>query len=701
MLHRILYLVGIQLSLSFATANLTSVAAVAAGVDDAYIKPALTRAIQNNVLNTPVDWSNPNSGNQGTLMLFTAETEPKASKCFGYDETRYNTKEFASAEGTICINSLGTAWDMVKTTKVPYTKTMVREAQTHLTRLGYQIDRIDGVYVEGTRQALIAFQSKQGLLADGKMTPWIIEKLEKTAVRAPKIEQQPTPMKVGTSGEAHGVREPNPIVLTLDGVETKMLPLLNAIGGGFLAKTRADSYLKPKVDQHWDFVSRTEHVPWSGNFEDTVATVGNVKSLIVSLSEIAKRKQVPFVVVAHSWGTVLAYRSIFELIQEGKMAKGDIDLLVTMGSPLNAQDTRIVRSMARKYVDWQGAGRFDGYVRDWRNYWIEVDVISGPIPGLAEGNDTKLSTLTKDAHGDYWAKGDDPTVRELLHWNRIGADVKVSLLAHAINQDVTTSETSPTNSSPVIVAKSNAAALPDRVVNTEKTTSIAAIIHKEVGAMPGTDVTVFDVGGVRLFMTVDEVNRAISSNYPRAKLDYKLNEPCAQQRIEDLNSGRSVSVRKDCIAKLEYLVDLGGDASNPRRHRESIEIKMEFVEDLPDRPGESIVASVEYTQSFGVGPSGFDRFKSAAKQKYGLPDINMSSGGNSAYWGRLRIEERRGVPPRKLIFSNAPTLIHSGNPATKFIIKLTISPKFKKVASRMKGEFIGNRLKLTSTGPKF
>ena len=55
------------------------------------------------------------------------------------------------------------------------------------------------------------------------------------------------------------------------------------------------------------------------------------------LAASAKVKGAPCVIVAHSWGTVLAVEALAELDADGRGAGLTVDKLVTMGSPLGSK----------------------------------------------------------------------------------------------------------------------------------------------------------------------------------------------------------------------------------------------------------------------------------------------------------------------------------------------------------------------------
>lgn len=135
----------------------------------------------------------------------------------------------------------------------------------------------------------------------------------------------------------------NPYVLTIDGVDLWMQTPFHAIPIEwipYLDRTgRGESYIAPIIEQNWEFAIDVRPFLWSGNIDDTNQLIGSAKQQISSLAESARRNKRAFVIVAHSWGTVIAYRAIWELYLEGKIGKDSIDVLVTMGSPLSKQAT--------------------------------------------------------------------------------------------------------------------------------------------------------------------------------------------------------------------------------------------------------------------------------------------------------------------------------------------------------------------------
>lgn len=76
----------------------------------------------------------------------------------------------------------------------------VTQIQNLLSANGYPTGGVDGIFGEKTRQAVIAFQTSQGLQADGVVGPQTWAALSKLAPpaqgQAPIMQQAPTPVPV-------------------------------------------------------------------------------------------------------------------------------------------------------------------------------------------------------------------------------------------------------------------------------------------------------------------------------------------------------------------------------------------------------------------------------------------------------------------------------------------------------------------------
>ena len=199
-----------------------------------------------------------------------------------------------------------------------------------------------------------------------------------------RIKLQPeSPLISGTSpiyiylGGASTTDAAGGSVITIDGVH--ILSILNPE-----MKSDPTTYLLKAIDPdgnnpYWtnlinEKVGAINAFSWSNNIYDTEETVNDLSIILEAMSKASRKTNSPFVVLAHSWGTVLAYLA---------MSRNDnviVDKLITLGSPLAAQDETVVSFTRDMLVD----SGIDGVsslsnVRAWHNYWAACDPISGSI----------------------------------------------------------------------------------------------------------------------------------------------------------------------------------------------------------------------------------------------------------------------------------------------------------------------------------
>ncbi len=172
-------------------------------------------------------------------------------------------------------------------------------------------------------------------------------------------------------------------VLALDGISFLANTVFEIVDDD--AFERNLPYLEPALRGAWGSFASVQTVPWSGDVTDTEDTLTLIKAFLPALARNAKKKSQTFVVVGHSWGTLLAYRAIKELAGEGVIKAGNVDQLVTLGSPLTSQ-VPIIKRNFEKYGDWKGTKPITYVVRDWRNYIIEEDLVATVIVGLNESD---------------------------------------------------------------------------------------------------------------------------------------------------------------------------------------------------------------------------------------------------------------------------------------------------------------------------
>ena len=182
---------------------------------------------------------------------------------------------------------------------------------------------------------------------------------------------------------------------------------------------RQNPYLAPKIGAQWDEFAILTTNMWSGDINDTEKTVSLIKGGILGMVRYTKKLSAQLVIVGHSWGSVLVYRALQELYEERQINFGDVTQLVTLGSPLNSRKLG-VKPIAQRTARWNGAESVLGAVRVWRNYWIDADTISNPIPGLAEDNiELPYSGDKGGAHSAYYDNG--TLVQTIGRWIHISS----------------------------------------------------------------------------------------------------------------------------------------------------------------------------------------------------------------------------------------------------------------------------------------
>lgn len=173
-----------------------------------------------------------------------------------------------------------------------------------------------------------------------------------------------------------------PIVVVVDGA------LPPATGQNPLATT---AYLAPDLLRSEDVAKLAPEMKsyaWSGDIAQTRPAVEDLKRNLLQAVEVARNDGRPLMVVAHSWGGVLSYLALRELGEGGKLKEGDVDLLLTIHTPLGMRtpDPNLATvALARQQVVYGAVRQFaKGELRPvqagaWRNYWSPRDWLSGPI----------------------------------------------------------------------------------------------------------------------------------------------------------------------------------------------------------------------------------------------------------------------------------------------------------------------------------
>lgn len=224
---------------------------------------------------------------------------------------------------------------------------------------------------------------------------------------------------VELSGQRESVRKP-PIVITIDGFSPWAQAGLYEDWAGYLGRAIENSSQIKRI--------QAEIIPfsWSGDTKDTDQAVAVLKTTYIpALMARAKRDGRSFVIVAHSWGGVLAYRALDELEQDSRLAPGEVALFLTLGTPLNAQNAAF-RAFAQAHLGSASSSlRIPSVVNQWSNYWTERDNISGPIP---VADNTQLPNTLGLDHRSYY--------RDAQFLEMVGAEVAVAAVRQGRVADV-------------------------------------------------------------------------------------------------------------------------------------------------------------------------------------------------------------------------------------------------------------------------
>jgi len=130
-----------------------------------------------------------------------------------------------------------------------------------------------------------------------------------------------------------------------------------------------------------------------------------------AVKEKAKERLRPLVsseystsLVAHSWGTVVAYETLLDL--EAELPSLQSTNLVTLGSPL---------WLVRHFLD-ERSGRKPGNVANWVSIHARGDVIGSWLsPGFQVDKEFEVPSFGGgDAHGSYFAPGNEAVQRDII-----------------------------------------------------------------------------------------------------------------------------------------------------------------------------------------------------------------------------------------------------------------------------------------------
>ena len=405
--------------------------------------------------------------------------------------------------------------------------------------------------------------------------------------------------QLATSAETQAMpSSPSPIVFTLDGIDplSEVSPLLEARPGGSTI-----SYLEPRIEEIWQLPESDVHsLPWTGRTADTALAVEQAKALLLLIIGIAKQENQPVVIVAHSWGSVLAYRALLDLYRNGDIRDGDIDQLITIGSPL-FEENIAVRKFARLHAGWIGAAPAGLTVRQWQSFYTEHDCLGGGVPEAGVENHNLPTSETKclKAHRAYFEE--DNVLKFIDQYVKRGLRTREQIMA------------------------GREKLLPPETTGTTQTgePSLATVEARH-------DVTTFDLYGIRLYMTYDEVMNVmqrISKDRPLRRKG-TTTTACLKDKIARINGADFIPTK--CPGLVHFVEVLLGSG-------EQANITVDFEEMPPDQPdqlGQFIVVKVDYEYRYGRKNASYEDFVALAIQKYG-PPTDSGKMQRSLWWGQL------------------------------------------------------------------
>lgn len=123
----------------------------------------------------------------------------------------------------------------------------------------------------------------------------------------------------------------------------------------------------------------------------------------------------------------------------------------------------------------------------------------------------------------------------------------------------------------------------------------------------GADVTGFELAGLQLFMTYDEVIERLQTSAVPAEITETQRVTCVDERIEEIKSDTGDDA--NCIEHVIFTLRHGdGDVAH---------VKAEFSEDVHERPGTSIVVKIEYTRDYGQESAEIEDIYDSVAREYG------------------------------------------------------------------------------------
>lgn len=219
-------------------------------------------------------------------------------------------------------------------------------------------------------------------------------------------------------------------IVTVDGlsfVNTLLLPGSEAIDD-------SQHYLKTALDNMGLDLPNTTVTAfhWSRDAADTSETVETLRTFLIQKYKAAKQAGKRFIIVAHSWGTVLTYLALSsQSTQADSENRVYVDLYITLGSPLGVnyahsgtkypEETLVINYTGNWLNQYSFCETCLPLATRWINYWAWGDAISGPFfngtatqdgfinnSGNSEWEDVKIDAGS--VYGGYFTRNTTTTV---------------------------------------------------------------------------------------------------------------------------------------------------------------------------------------------------------------------------------------------------------------------------------------------------
>lgn len=214
------------------------------------------------------------------------------------------------------------------------------------------------------------------------------------------------------------------IIVTVDGLSFKnTFNIINQFMGA--VHDANEAYLKSALSELDLDIDKNDIVnfPWNRDAKNTVNLVTKLRKFLRQNYERALEEKKKFIVVSHSWGTVLSYLALS--FESQVSVPLECDLFITLSSPLGTEfvpiqsdciDATMISnqiqnfvSMFFKIMDFSNCVNCYPKAKNWYNYWAHGDLISGPVKYYSfinnvrvENENTNLCDARSKQSTDIW-----------------------------------------------------------------------------------------------------------------------------------------------------------------------------------------------------------------------------------------------------------------------------------------------------------